>query len=216
MKHAHPLFRFSLLVTYVMALAMTGCETAEVTTSLTSQYPGNDMDSQMNFWHSLNDKKLISNDEAFHGVMLFYCGEDHSKNYEERIWRLSEDSFLPSEYKGKENEAITRGQLASVLAKMLKVKGGVMMQVFGAQPRYALKEMVALNIFPTSSSQQVLNGAQFIEIMGRAEDYQSRANLKANAAVLDAAKASTQETKPTQATTEEKASQPADAQTKSF
>ena len=49
----------------------------------------------MNFWHSLNDKKLISNDEAFHGALLFYCGEDHSKNYDERVWRLKEDGFLP-------------------------------------------------------------------------------------------------------------------------
>ncbi|MFG0247981.1 MAG: hypothetical protein ACF8OB_03770 [Phycisphaeraceae bacterium JB051] len=211
MKHALPLLRISLLVTCVMALAMTGCQTAEVTTSLTSQYAGNDMDSQMNFWHSLNDKKLISNDEAFHGVLLMHCGEDHAKNYDERVWRLTEDKLLSADFKGQENEAITRGQLAAVLARILDIKGGVMMRLFGPQPRYALKEMVALRIFPTSSSQQVLNGAQFIEIMGRAEDYQTNVNRKANAAVLDAQEKAADNSKSVDTSSDTDANQPADA-----
>ncbi len=190
MKHAHPLIRISLLLACVMPLAMTGCQSAQVTENLTEQYAGNNLDSQMNFWHSLNDKKLISNDEAFHGALLFYCGEDHSKNYDERVWRLKEDGFLPDSFSGADNEAITRGQLAALLAKMVELDGGVMMRIFGPTPRYALKEMVALRIFPTSSSQQVLNGAQYLEIMGRVEDYQINADLKANAEKLDA---STQE-----------------------
>lgn len=199
----------------MLALCMTGCKTAEVTTSLTSQYPGNDMDSQMNFWHSLNDKKLISNDEAIHGTMLFYCGEDHAATYAERVERFKQDKFLPASFDGAEHEAVTRGQLASILARMLKIKGGVMMQLLGPQPRYALKEMVALNIFPESSSNQVINGAQFIEIIGRAEDYQLNADRNASAEKLSAAQkesAPSDASVNTDAATDTPASEPATPQ----
>ncbi|HAI13715.1 MAG TPA: hypothetical protein DCM28_18560 [Phycisphaerales bacterium] len=195
MKQSNTLKRLTLTLACIGALLLTGCRTAEVTTSLTNQYPGSDMDSQMNFWHSLNDKKLISNDEALHGAILFYCSEDHAKSYDERVYRFKQDKFLAANFDGLENEAITRGQLASILARMLKIKGGVMMQLFGPQPRYALKEMVALRIFPESSAQQVLNGAQFIEIMGRAEDYQLNADRKASAEKLNAAKESDDQNK---------------------
>lgn len=206
-------FRYCLPLICLLALLLTGCKTAQVTTSLTSQYPGNDMDSQMNFWHSLNDKKLISNDEAMHGALLFYCGEDHSANYADRVTRFKQDGFLAGNFDGTENEAITRGQLAAILASMLKVKGGVMMQVFGPQPRYALKEMVALNIFPDSSSQQVINGAQFIEIIGRAEDYQLKTKRMAPAEKLDIAQ--NPDAAPTQSvSTDTTQTQPAQTQAK--
>lgn len=185
MNHIHhPLKRFALLLC-LLALVLTGCRSAEVTTSLTRQYAGNDMDSQMNFWHSLNDKKLISHDEAFHGVLLFYCEADNARNYADRVNRLKKAGFLSKKFDGLENQAITRGQLASILAKLLKVKGGVMMQLFGPIPRYALKEMVALRIFPQSSTQQVLNGAQLLEIMGKAEDHQLQTKRKQSAQELD-------------------------------
>ena len=141
----------------------------------------------MNFWHSLNDKKLISNDEAMHGLILFYCNKDLATTYEQRVERLKQDKLLSNDFKGLENEAITRGELAAMLAKNLKIKGGVMMHLLGPQPRYALKEMVALRIFPESSPQQVLNGAQLIEIMGRVEDYQYNIQKKAPAEKLDGA-----------------------------
>ena len=143
------------------------------------------MESQMNFWHSLNDKKLISHDEALHALLLFCCETDNARDYDDRVERLKKDLYLSENFDGLENEAITRGQLASILAKMLNIKGGVMMQLFGPTPRYALKEMVALRIFPESSTQQVINGAQLIEIIGKAEDYQLQAKRKESAEALD-------------------------------
>lgn len=196
--HIRPVHRV-LAFACLSVLVLTGCKTAQVTTSLTSQYAGNDMDSQMNFWHSLNDKKLISNDEAFHGSILFYCGKDNAQNYDQRVTRMKQDGFLSPNFDGAENEAVTRGQLAAVLARILKIKGGVMMQLFGPVPRYALKEMVALRIFPQSSTQQVINGAQLIDIIGRAEDYQEKIQRDAEATQLNIAE--NQPAKPSEATT---------------
>ena len=172
----------SVALLVLLAITLTGCQpAAQVTTSLTDQYAGNDLDSQMNFWHSLNDKKLLCNNDAFHGVILFYCQKDITQNYEDRVSRLKADGLLPQNFSETANQAITRGRLASILAKMLKVKGGIMMRLLGPNPRYALKELIALNIFTPSSPGQVLNGAQFIDIIGRAEDYMLNTNRKATA-----------------------------------
>ena len=192
MNQSIPKIKRCVALLALLTLTLTGCQSAQVTTSLTDQYAGNDMASQMNFWHSLNNKKLICNNDALHGVMLFYNEKDPAQNYDDRVSKFKADGFLPSNFAGAPNDAITRGQLASILAKMLKVKGGVMMRLVGPTPRYALKELISLNIFSESSTQQILNGAQFIEIIGRSEDHLLNTDRKATAAKLDGT-ANTQE-----------------------
>jgi hypothetical protein len=58
------------------------------------------------------------------------------------------------------------------LARALDVKGGLTMQLFGASPRYATRELQHAGLFPPSSPQQTFSGAEFLGIIGRAEDYQ--------------------------------------------
>jgi len=45
----------------------------------------NDMDAQLEFWHTLASHKLTSNDEAFHGMLLYLDGQDPAKTYDERV-----------------------------------------------------------------------------------------------------------------------------------
>jgi hypothetical protein len=67
--------------------------------------------------------------------------------------------------------------------------------------------MVALRIFPESSSQQVINGAQLIEIIGRAEDFQENIKRNATAEELNISK----NTKPEAPKSEEPESEENDA-----
>ena len=46
------------------------------------------------------------------------------------------------------------------------------MRLFGMHPRYAVRELEYASVFPPSSPQQTLSGAEFLGIIGRAEDYQ--------------------------------------------
>jgi hypothetical protein len=55
---------------------------------------------------------------------------------------------------------------------VLSIKGGLTMRVFGPHPRYAERELEYAGLFPPSSPQQVFSGAEFLGIIGRAEDYQ--------------------------------------------
>ena len=43
---------------------------------MTANLSGSDADAQMEFWHTLASRNLTSNDEAFHGLLLFLDAED--------------------------------------------------------------------------------------------------------------------------------------------
>ena len=43
-------------------MALTGCQSATVKSSVTAKFPGNDGDSQLAYWHELADRPIASND----------------------------------------------------------------------------------------------------------------------------------------------------------
>jgi hypothetical protein len=149
-----------------------GCGSAQVAEPLTQTTAGNDIDSQMAFWHTLATRRVTSNDEALHALLLFFDGEDQAQDYAGRVELLKSRYWLPSGFDAPANQAVTRGTLARVLAAGLEIKGGLTMRLAGPLPRYALREMVNLRIFPPGSANQTISGSQLLTVIGKSEDYQ--------------------------------------------
>lgn len=156
----------------VVAPILAGCQTARVDRTLVSQLPGNDEDAQLEFWHSLAEQKITSNDDAFHGLLLFLDGQDASNAYAERVEAMKQRKLLPAGFKEPAERAVDRGALAVALSRALKIRGGIVMSLTGPSPRYATRELVFLGIFPPSSPNQTFSGTEFLGIIGKAEDYQ--------------------------------------------
>src|SRR5687767_5413170 len=80
----------SLLISIVFLFCACGCQTpsTRVPDSLTAKFGGSDPDAQMDFWHELTEKPLTSNDDAFHGLLLYMDGADDAKSYDERVDNL--------------------------------------------------------------------------------------------------------------------------------
>jgi hypothetical protein len=74
--------------------AVLGCKTAKVAEPLTANLAGSDPDAQMEFWHTLATRNLTSNDEAFHGLLLFLDAEDPAKDYAGRVELLKGKGLL--------------------------------------------------------------------------------------------------------------------------
>jgi hypothetical protein len=159
------------VLSLLLALASIGCQGA-VGQALPKDLAGNDPDAQLAFWHTLPTRKVVSNDEAFHALLLFVDSQDTGGDYIDRMRQLKTKKLLPADFQEPAEFAAHRGTLAVVLANVLSIRGGVTMHLFGAQPRYALREMIYAGLFPPSSPQEVFSGAQFLGIIGRAEDYQ--------------------------------------------
>jgi len=149
-----------------------GCQSASVSSSVDSKFYGNDTNAQLGFWHELAERHVTSNDDAFHGILLYADNRDDSKNYDQRVATLKSRGLLAESFSEPANSAVTRGTLAVAIVKLVGIKGGWVMHVFGPTPRYAVKELAYDGIFPPSSPQQTFSGTEFVGIIGKIDDYQ--------------------------------------------
>jgi hypothetical protein len=168
----------------IIALAVAGCKSAQVGEPLTARLGGNDTDSQMEFWHSLAGQNLCSNDEAFHGLLLYLDGTDPANDYAGRVRVLKERKLLNAGFDQPANQAVSRGTLAVALVRALKIKGGLLQRMTNDHPRYATRELMYMELYPPSSPHQTFSGTEFLGIMGRIEDYQRGNPADYPAAVL--------------------------------
>jgi hypothetical protein len=176
-------------------MILLGCATTTtVPDSILPRTNGNEEQQQLDYWHEVATKPLISNDEAFHGLLLYLDGKDDATAYDQRVATLRARGFLPKNFNRGANDALERGTLAVPLAKHLGLKGGLTMRLTGVTPRYATRELEYRGVYPPSSTQQIFTGAEFVGVIGKAEDFRrgDPTNLPA-AAPPDAVAAATRQ-----------------------
>jgi hypothetical protein len=173
-----------LACTAMLCALLAGCQTANVKQTVVSQFGGIDADAQLDFWHTLAEQPVTSNDDAFHGLLLFLDGQDLSGTYEQRVSELKRRKMLPSGFDAPADAAVTRGNLAVALSRALGIKGGLTMRLFGPVPRYATRELYFEGVYPWSGPYQTFSGAEYLGIIGKAEDYQRGNKTAIPAAVM--------------------------------
>ena len=167
----------------LLASLTFGCHTAKVAQPLTGKLAGNDPDSQLEFWHTLATRPVTSNDEAFHGLLLYADGQDAANDYAGRVKTLKSRKMLPTKFDRPADEAVERGPLAVAICRALAIKGGVMLRMTGTQ-RYAVRELQFLELYPPSGPHQTFSGSEYLGIIGRMEDYQRGNSADAPASVM--------------------------------
>jgi hypothetical protein len=159
-----------------VGIVSSGCRTSTAARPLAPEMAGSEPEAQMEFWHALPERRVASNDEAFHALLLFIDGADPAGDYDARVRAMRDRKMLPAAFDGTSAEAVKRGTLAVALARALEVKGGLSMRLFGPSPRYAVRELQYVGLFPQSSPQQTFSGPELLGIIARAEDYQRMYN----------------------------------------
>ena len=154
------------------SITLLGCASiTRVPDSVLPRTTGNDEQHQLDYWHEIATKSLISNDEAFHGLLLYIDGKDDSTTYDQRVASLKSRGFLPKSFNHGATDALERGDVAVALAKHLGVRGGLTMRLTGITPRYATRELEYRGVYPPSSPQQIFTGGEFVGVIGKAEDF---------------------------------------------
>ena len=166
------------------AILLSGCGNAQVAHPLTETLAGNDPDSRMAFWHTLAQRKVTSNDEAFHGLLLLIDDDDPAVDYAGRVELLKSRGLLPHRFDHPADQAVRRGTLAVAICKAMNIEGGVVMRLFGASYRYASRELQYMNIYPEGSPHQTFRGDEFLYVIGRVEDYNRQVHTQAPAETL--------------------------------
>lgn len=162
-----------VLVSAALLLGVSGCYGPRTTEPpLVGEFGKSDIESQLDFWHRLNAYPMTSHDDAFHGLLLYVDGKDDSADYAGRVAQLKRLKMLPANFDRPADEAITRGTLAVAIVRTIKLRGGVALTMLGPTPRYAVRELQYVGLYPPSSPNQTFSGAEFVGIIGRMEDYQ--------------------------------------------
>jgi hypothetical protein len=160
-------------------LMLVGCQNARVEKPLTHTLGGNDPGEQLEFWHRLAEQPVTSNDDAFHGLLMFVDGDDPAADYAGRVAALRSRRMLPRGFNEPAEQAVERGTLAVAILKALDIKGGLMLHLLGPTPRYAVRELVFMELYPPSSPHQTFSGNEFLGIIGKIEDYQREQTAEA-------------------------------------
>ncbi|MCS7033654.1 MAG: hypothetical protein NZ561_06620 [Phycisphaerae bacterium] len=151
----------------------SGCSAPPtVADPLTRTLAGGGEEQQLEFWHQLADRPVCSNDEAFHGLLLFLDGSDPHESYDARVAALRARGLLPEKFSEPAEAAVRRGTLAVAIARALRLEGGLMYSLAPMCSRYAVRELVYQNLYPQSSPNQTFTGSEFLGIIGRLEDWQ--------------------------------------------
>jgi len=176
-----------LLLISILLWTVGGCTSPRIGKPLSADLAKNDPDVQLEFWHSLTDEPVCSNDEAFHGLLLYIDGKDDNTNYDGRVAALKARKMLPNDFHEPADATVQRGNVAVALCRALNIKGGVTMRVLGPMPRYATRELQFMGLYPPGSPQQTFSGNEFVGVIGRAEDYQRGDAANASAKVMPGA-----------------------------
>lgn len=150
---------------------VVGCQTARVERPLALDHGGNDDFEQLEFWHGLASRPVTSNDDAFHGFLLFLDGSDPASDYAGRVATLRSRRMLPARFDQPAGQAVERGTLAVAIVRALEVEGGLLLRLLGPTPRYAVRELQFMGLYPPSSPNQTFSGTEFLGIIGKLEDY---------------------------------------------
>jgi hypothetical protein len=162
-----------VLLSLGSACLLAGCQVAhDMQPPMPAKLLGPAVDDQMEFWHTLAGRKLATNDQAFHGLLLYFDSADPAHSYEERVKLLKSRHWLADDFSGGADEAVTRGTVAVVLVRELRLKGGWVMMLTGASPRYATRELQFRGLYPSGSPNQVFSGTEFVGIIGKLDDFQ--------------------------------------------
>lgn len=127
--------------------------------------------SDAGFLYELSNKKYCSTDDAYRGMLYFVDGTDTSSNFQERTARVKMHGLVKDNWKHAAQEPITKGKVAYMFARALELPGGVMYNVTDACPRYALRELIYKDIIKIGSEGEKVSGAEYVGILGRADDY---------------------------------------------
>ncbi len=125
------------------------------------------------FWSDLETRRIVTNNDALHGLMLSVDDRDPHETYEARLRDSVARGWLPTDRTPETmpaNTSARMGDLAMAACKIADIQGGLTMTLFGLSPRYATRELVAMEVIPDRSEGQAITGLEFIEFASRVQD----------------------------------------------
>ena len=157
------------LLTASMLLGAVGCTRTTVEQSMLQRHPS-ELDD-FDFWDGLAEEPVVSNDDALPALILMEDGRDPSADFEGRMAVAREKGWLAGTAGTLEpNESASVGVLSVAGCRILGIRGGLTMQLFGDSPRYCTRELNAMGILPGLTPNEAMTGLEFITFIDSLEE----------------------------------------------
>lgn len=91
---------------------------------------------------------------------------------------LAEPGIVASDWTVQESDKLTKGHLAYMLCRALKIEGGVVMRLFGPSRRYSLRECDFVGLIAGGSVDEFVSGRELLDILQKAAVYKAEGSLK--------------------------------------
>ncbi len=137
-------------------------------------------DANLDFWQAMETQRVVTNNDALHGLFLLVDDGDPAAGYEERLAAAQQRGWIKQSPPA--NESARMGTIAVAACEYLDERGGLTMMMFGRSPRYATRELVYLQLIPARTEHQAISGPEFLELVGRLQDESTRRSVSARAA----------------------------------
>lgn len=153
------------VVLSLAAFALPGCERSRIPDSAVERFPR--ASQELDFLDALDKQRVVTNDDALHALIAFADGTDLSSTYAGRVEVARRKGWVGKDWDRPGEESAAVGWMAVAGCRILDVKGGVTMRVFGPTPRYATKELVFMDVLPLRTENQSLSGREFVDYVNR-------------------------------------------------
>lgn len=130
-------------------------------------------DDEQNFWTDLETRRVVTNNDALHGLFLAADGVDPNPSYEDRLFAARERAWIGDDFQPDTrpaNQSANIGDLSVAACRIANIKGGLTMRILGPTPRYATKELVYRQMIPDRGDNQSMTGLEFIDFVTRIQD----------------------------------------------
>jgi len=166
-------------VGFAVGFGMGGCTFARTVHESSAVDALGSMDDELDFWDEIASRHSVTNNDALHGLLMLAGDEDaddadqaddandfarHVRLARARGW-IGEDQELIA------NKTASVGLMAMAVCEILDMEGGVSAWLFGRSPRSCTRELIHRRMIPARTDNQALTGLEFIDLVGRSEDY---------------------------------------------
>ncbi len=122
----------------------------------------------------LAQRRIAFRYDAIKAIVILLNVDDQYLDLASQVAFLQERRILPKRYRESFDpmEPLRRGLTAYMFRQVLGIRGGIALHLLGPSERYAMKELVFQGILSSGRVNDLISGAELVQVMNQAAQYQ--------------------------------------------
>jgi hypothetical protein len=124
------------------------------------------------YLNSVVGEKAVKFSDGVEMIMTLMQIEDQYPEFQSQRAFLQKTKIIPPGWESrKPDDVLRRGELAFMLAKMLRLKGGLKARLLGMNQRFAMEELIYEGIMREGHGRDLVTGQELVFVMTAAANF---------------------------------------------